>query len=99
MLAANAPPELIERLESNSDASKITGCEVWPENWEAFELFIALGTQWRVAGLGQYIGISYPSMESVLNIFGIDSARRAALFADLRIMERAALDYFNERKN
>ena len=39
-------------------------------------------------------GLNYSGVESAMRIYGIKSQRRAALFRDIQIMERAALDVF-----
>jgi hypothetical protein len=65
--------------------------DVWPENFEAVRLFIAMGTQWNV-GMSGAIGLRYEALPAVMRLSGIPSAERRAAFDGLRIMERAALD-------
>ena len=67
---------------------------VRPENWPAVELFLVAATQWRLAANGAPYGLDYA---------GIELAARWAklkitpeLFADLRIMEQAAIGRFAE---
>ena len=82
---------------ARSNADNDTSCDVWSENWQALELFIALSTQWTVSAMGQYTGLHYPSIESTMNMLGIPCESRVELFADVRIMERAALEFINQR--
>lgn len=62
---------------------------VYPENWPAVRAFDALGTQWRMSMAGP-TGLDYAALPAVFDLLGIDD--RAGVFADLRIMERAALE-------
>ena len=75
-----------------------------PENWEAVELFVAVGTQWRksvVASLNGggviYEGLDYPAVEAAMRMFGFRRKRHRELFAAVRVMERAALKVFSDR--
>ncbi|MCU0842962.1 MAG: DUF1799 domain-containing protein [Thiobacillaceae bacterium] len=63
--------------------------EVFPENWPAVRVFDALGTQWRMSMAGP-IGLDYAALPMVFDLLGIED--RAAVFEDLRTMERAALE-------
>ena len=74
-------------------------CQVYPENWPAVEVFLALATQWRVVALSTLAsarlvqtGLDYTAVESVMRLFGIRPKRRAAIFRKVRAMESAALD-------
>jgi hypothetical protein len=71
-----------------------TNFRVWPENWPALELFLAVSTQWRV-GSGGPIGLDYNAVDAVMGWLSIE-ADRAALFRDLRVMEQEALKAFQE---
>lgn len=70
-----------------------------PENLEPFGLFMSLQTQWRwiASGMGKAVrvGLSYPSVESTLRMMRIRGARVAEVFADIRAMERSALEAWN----
>jgi hypothetical protein len=69
--------------------------DVYPENWTAVRVFDALSTQWRVSMAGP-TGLDYAALPVVFELLGIDD--RAAVFDDLRILERAALEELT-RKN
>jgi len=74
-------------------------CSVWPENWQALEVFIAMGTQWRVSvGMGGafYSGLDYAALPVVERRIGIKAADRADCFTRLRIMESEARTRLNE---
>ena len=91
-LGATVPPELIERSEFGADVF-----EVQPANWPAVTAFLACETQWRVAaGLAGlvWIGLDYGAVDVVLRRIGSDAA-----FADLQVMEDAALDVFSEDRS
>ncbi|KAI3597714.1 hypothetical protein D8I24_6530 [Cupriavidus necator H850] len=70
-------------------------CQVHADNWEAWQLFRRLGTQWRrVAGMADCMrtGLDYAAVEPVLRLLGVKRKRRTALFNDLQVMEAAALE-------
>ena len=67
---------------------------VLPANWAAVTAFLACETQWRVAlGLGGpiWLGLDYAGVDVVLR-----RTASTAGFADLQVMEGAALDVFSE---
>lgn len=77
---------------------------VWPENYRAVRLFYALGTQWRVlAGPTAviWLGLDYGALDAVESRIpataGISDPDRATVFAQLRAMEREALDVLRNR--
>ena len=56
----------------------------------AARLFLALGTQWKMAGMaGIPTGIDYQAIEPAARLLGIELT--AAVFDDLRMMEAEAL--------
>lgn len=86
--------QLVPQLEQPTEF------EVEQENLTAVHVFVAMQTNWRVvAGMGGvvYQGLDYPSLESVANMLGIKRKKIAALFADIQIMEAAALPLLNEK--
>ena len=74
---------------------------VWPENWLTVQVFLAMGTQWRVAvGMGGafYSGMDYTALPVVERRLGIKAADRADIFLRLRIMESEARQRLNARQ-
>jgi hypothetical protein len=65
--------------------------EVWPDNWNAFEVFAALQTQWR-SGMSGPTGLDYTALEPVMRLQGIKKRDRQDVFAGVRVMEVAALE-------
>lgn len=72
------------------------GLEVWPEHWQAFEVFCAMQTQWRIgsAGMGGSVptGLDYHAMSAVMEFLNVSADERGDLFADVQAMESAALE-------
>lgn len=56
---------------------------------------MALETQWRVGMVGA-TGLDYAALPPIWGCMGVPKARRAAVFQDLRLMERAALAAMHE---
>lgn len=67
---------------------------VWPENWPAFELFVCMGTQWRI-GMNGATGLDYSALPVLFDTLAIQD--RQAAFRDLRIMESEALKTMREQ--
>lgn len=66
---------------------------VWPENWPAVALWLELGTQWRLAGeMGVRAGLDYAAVWAHLDRVVEDPKERRERMADLRLMERAAIE-------
>lgn len=68
--------------------------EVWSCNWPAFRLFVAARSCWRAAGtfggVG-YLGLDYAGVEIVERRLRLPPVE----WADLQVMEDAALAIFN----
>jgi hypothetical protein len=75
------------------DAEEII--DLWPENMQAFGLFDRLGTQWRV-GMSGATGLDYTAVQAVMVLTGVKRSDQPALFDDIRVLERAALDVMAE---
>lgn len=77
--------------------------DVYEDNMQSLGIFLLLATQWRVlaGGLGRavWLGIDYSSIPPVLDMLEVPVAERAAIFGDLRLMERAALPVLNRKRD
>lgn len=62
--------------------------EVWPENWEAVEMWCRAQTQWRV-GMSGAIGLDYSVLAWLFRMYKVEDPR--ALLEDLQVMEATAL--------
>lgn len=78
------------------DADTVT---IWPENVQSVNLFLSVGTQWRVGGMGGATGLDYQAVFSTMDrlLRNESQERKDALFADLQVMERAALKEINRK--
>lgn len=63
---------------------------VWPEHWQALELFTCMLTQWRT-GFNGATGLDYAALPVVFELNGIEKEQQRERFDELQIMERAAL--------
>lgn len=85
------PPEHWSKMRES------VAIEVWPEHWTAYQVFLAMGTQWRIGPSGP-TGLEYQSLPIVMEMLDVDQAERAELFGQIRVMEYEALSVMNERK-
>jgi len=64
--------------------------EVWPDNVQALNVMIAMGTQWRV-GMAGATGLDYSALPAVMRLVGVPTTDRGEVFDAIRTMEDAAL--------
>lgn len=65
--------------------------QIWDINWDTFNLFYSLGTQWRLSGMGGASGLDYSVIPVVGKMLGFKSKKVNEMFPDLRVMENEAL--------
>lgn len=101
MQACGAPPETIAayRAQLFSEAEQ-RSIDIFPENWHAWNVFRAMGSQWRVvAGFGgkSYEGLDYASLPIPLAEHRHVQPRQPLhlLMPQIRTLERAAREILN----
>lgn len=62
---------------------------MWEENAEAVDIFLRAQTQWNIGAMGGFIGLNYPAIIGLIELFG--KADKLELFDDIQAMEYAAL--------
>jgi hypothetical protein len=72
--------------------------EVWPENFEVFQLFSALQTQWRTGSNGP-TGLDYNTLFQYMALQDIAPERQRELLPDIQVMESAALSEIHRKKD
>lgn len=89
------PEEMIEEVRRQLAPPSDSGA-VWRRNAPAVAAFLSITTQWRVsAGMKGlfYLGLDYDGARAGLELAGMEVT--PALWADVRLMERAARDALN----
>lgn len=85
-----------ERMQKQQIAASEIG--VWPENWQSVGFFMDYcRTQWRV-GMGGATGLDYTAVLACLRTLRLGRERSDELFADVRVMEAAALEAMSAAK-
>ncbi len=72
---------------------------VWPEHWHALQLFLAMHTQWLRVHQHR-VGLNYavlPVVRQAVRVARPYHQRWSRVFAQLQIMEAAALEAFNQQ--
>jgi hypothetical protein len=69
---------------------------LFPENREAWQLFMSVQTQWRV-GMGGREGLDYPGVHCVIDSCRAWRKHRRRRFAEICAMERASLAEWAEQ--
>lgn len=71
--------------------------EIWPENLQIVEVFLACRTQWVVGEMtGARRGLRYADVAATIDLLGVADKRE--VFDGIRMMEAVALDVFNAEK-
>lgn len=70
---------------------------LWTCHLDAWDLFGRVQTQWRTS-MGGSEGLDYNAVEVVMARRKVPEDRRDRLFADLQVIEQAALEAWSERK-
>jgi hypothetical protein len=72
--------------------------DVWPDNLQAVNMFIAMGTQWRHAGIdGFRTGLDYNVLYRRMDRLGLSPELYDQMENDIRILEDAALAKMREK--
>lgn len=71
---------------------------LWPENDEAFSMWLAVQTQWS-AGMGGATGLNYPGVETCLRLRGLKKRAQQKHFLLIQMMERACLEEWARKRN
>ena len=87
LLADYAALGIVKEIEEPEDF------EVYPDNWDAVEMFMRCQTQWRTATSG-VLGLDYAAVEWVFRLYEVKDQR--TVLEDLQVMEAAALKIFNK---
>lgn len=64
---------------------------MWPENWQAWMLFVQMSGQWR-AGFSGPMALDYTPLFMRMDRLRLDDRAWEELFYDVRVIEAAALD-------
>lgn len=70
--------------------------EVWPENWPAFLLFCKMQTQW-LSGMAGKTGLNYLVLLALLDRMKLSNEDHDALFDELQVLERSALETMSQK--
>ena len=82
MAAFGIPQEAVERPERP--------IEVWECCKESVQVFCAMETQWNFGAMGGVLGMRYEALPAVWQGLSVEPSQIPQIFADLRVMERAA---------
>ncbi|MBI3144736.1 MAG: DUF1799 domain-containing protein [Pseudogulbenkiania sp.] len=72
-----------------ADLGEAEPIEVWPENWNAAQLFNAMDTQWRHNMSGP-AGLDYTALDSTAGWLELEIKSKRELFRQIRVMEEEA---------
>lgn len=85
----------MEAMLVAAGASQIQDVEVWPENWEAWTLFMRVATQWRY-GFSGPTGLDYAAVYPLIDRMHLDPEDWDRMLADLQVIELAAREQIQE---
>lgn len=73
--------------------------ECWPENGPVLEVFSRVSTQWRVAGMGGYVGLDYTALYRVMDEMGYRGPDWLQMLDDIAAMEAGAMARRNSKQD
>ncbi|WP_211230895.1 DUF1799 domain-containing protein [Chitinilyticum aquatile] len=94
--ALGMPPELVAMLAAPPRDEPAEEIEVYPENWPALQVFLAMQTQWRV-GMAGATGLDYTALPAVFELTGVKKRDRPDTFERLRVLEIETLRVWGEQ--
>ncbi|HEU4958962.1 MAG TPA: DUF1799 domain-containing protein [Sphingomonas sp.] len=95
--ATEAAAAAIAEIEARRGRFRDDTPEIGPDELDAVDLFHALASQWRMHPMaGVRLGIDYAAVPATAAMLGLTMTPE--LFADLRVMEGAALAAFPRRR-
>lgn len=81
----------VARASLLSVHSALPDYPVWPDNWDAVQLFVVAGTQWRVDPSGRQTGLDYAALSLPMRHLRLRGRRARQAFAGLQVIESAWL--------
>jgi hypothetical protein len=73
--------------------------EVWPENFPALQIFRRVMSQWRVAGMGGYVGLDYTALYPVMAHMGLTGDAWLQMLDDIGAIEDGAKERLNKKQD
>ena len=70
---------------------------MWPDNWQAWTLFVQMSGQWR-ASFGGLIALDYTPLFMRMERMRLDDRAWDDLFQDVRVLEASALEQMRSKK-
>lgn len=81
------------------DAIDSSDCLVWEENWNAFQIFSRMKTQWRYSAAGTPTGLDYLLFDKLCARIGVSKSDVGETLDKLQVLENAAIDKMLESAN
>lgn len=107
-LAGATEADLAQVMDERGEApAEATGAEredfaVEPDNWESWQVFRAVDTQWQWVAVGMgglvRVALNHCALPGAMDMLGIARKRRADVYADVRLIERTVLMAENEMR-
>lgn len=60
---------------------------MWPENWPAVQLFLAMTTQWRYTPAGHHAGLDYTALQHPMAALRLHGRAARDAFSGLQVIE------------
>lgn len=80
------------------EQGKRYGGEIYPENRQAYDVFLELADQWDFPGaFGGRLGVQLVNVESALRLVVRRESRRTPVYAQLKVMLRTARSVLHDR--
>jgi hypothetical protein len=91
---------LNEQADALSGQTKQQAYYVWPDNWQAFELFADVSDQWLFAGMGSPVGLNGAVvLDYIRTHTDLKGGALTELYQDVRLIASGALTAWREKSD
>lgn len=94
------PEQLFAGQEPSDEDDEPAAHELWPEHWPAWQVYLGVGSQWRLAiGMGAALwqAPSYVEVERVMARYRVPEEDQDLTFRLYQVLESEALRTMNEK--
>lgn len=94
------PEQLFAGQDQDDGDDEPEAHELWPEHWDAWQVFMGVGSQWRLQiGMGAALwqAPSYVEVERVMERYRVPAADQDETFRRYQVLESEALKVMNEK--
>lgn len=94
--------DLNQLIEPQNQHTQAQDFLLWPEHWNAWNVYLGCSTQWRMAvGMGGVFwqGLDYQGVEMVMRRYRVPRKQQDQVFAEIQVLEEEEKSIRNSRED